>query len=99
MSQLSKLTKSRATLSILQFLSNQGEVKITGLIGKVAGQRAIYASLDTLLSFGLVADRTAKEFPHPRLISITPFGKDIALYLNKIELILIGAKEKQAVPA
>jgi hypothetical protein len=88
MNYISELNKSRSTLTILQFLNTECEVKVTGLIGKTAGQRGVYSALEALLKFGLVTDKKGAEFPHPRLFTLTESGKKVAECLNQIEKII-----------
>jgi DNA-binding MarR family transcriptional regulator len=85
MSHITELSKSRATLRVLQFLSKEGEAKITSMVGQIAGQRGIYTALNTLLKLGLAKERIGEEFPHPRLISLTEAGLNVAKSLNTIE--------------
>lgn len=85
MSHIGELSKSRATLDIIIFLHKKGETKLTGLIGNVAGQRAIYSGINQLQKLGLIKERKGEKFPYPRLFSLTDYGKKVAESLIIIE--------------
>jgi hypothetical protein len=85
MQYIDELSKSRATLRVLKFINENGETKVTGLVGKVAGQKGVYQAIETLLKLHLITERTDEKFPHPRLFSLTSSGKTVASCLQTIE--------------
>ena len=82
---IDELSKSRAAFSILLFLNENGETKLTGIIGKVSGQRGTYTAIRKLLKLGLIKERKGEAFPYPRLFSLTETGKRVAENLTLIE--------------
>jgi|GEM_PF-3044339 len=85
MGYIDELSKSRTAFSILLFLNEMGETKLTGIIGKVSGQRGAYTGIEKLLELGLIRERKGENFPYPRLFSLTDPGKKVAKDLTTIE--------------
>lgn len=78
-------------ITIMLILAREGSMYKGMLYQKISKNTAsVQRRIDSLVKAGLVTETETKEHPFPRIIDLTPLGREVAERLDEIEELMQG---------